>query len=314
MDAIGQLAGRVDELAAAGPRRPALGRAARGVRRAAARRDRRLGAAGRRAARPDRGPRAARARPRAGRPPPRGLPDRARLRRRRRPGRRAKAPAGRRSSPRTCARCTGWRSRGVGEDAGAWRTRNLPPLADGTIPPPHWMVPFETETAVGRLALGEPTTGAARAGPRDRPLRAAAAVPERNGRVARLVANLLAYRRGLPPLVLDARARARLRRGAARRRRAATSTRWRAWSAGRWCAGSSGCATPPNRADELRPLAAFAGGRRAPTRSTKRPSAAGCASCGATAGCTRPQPGSRPTAGAGASRKLRRSARTAEHR
>ncbi len=96
---------------------------------------------------------------------------------------------------------------GGGPEGGAWRTRNLPPLPDGTIPPPYWMVPFETETAVGRLALGDTDPA---------PLALARAIarfvrlrpfPNANGRVARLVANLLAYRRQLPPLVLDARAR-----------------------------------------------------------------------------------------------------------
>jgi hypothetical protein len=97
--------------------------------------------------------------------------------------------------------------RGLADDAGAWRTRTVPPLADGTVPPPHWLVPFETETYVGRLALGadDPV-----------PLALARAIarlvrlqpfPSGNGRVARLVANLLAYRRGLPPVVLDSRAR-----------------------------------------------------------------------------------------------------------
>ena len=96
---------------------------------------------------------------------------------------------------------------GGGPEGGTWRTRNLPPLPDGTIPPPYWMVPFETETAVGRLALGDTDPA---------PLALARAIarfvrlrpfPSANGRVARLVANLLAYRRQLPPLVLDARAR-----------------------------------------------------------------------------------------------------------
>jgi Fic family protein len=97
--------------------------------------------------------------------------------------------------------------RGISDDAGAWRTKTVPPLADGTVPPPHWLVPFETETYVGRLALGADDPA---------PLALARAVarlvrlqpfPNANGRVARLVANLLAYRRGLPPIVLDARAR-----------------------------------------------------------------------------------------------------------
>ncbi|HEX3468733.1 MAG TPA: Fic family protein [Candidatus Elarobacter sp.] len=97
--------------------------------------------------------------------------------------------------------------RGLADDAGAWRTRTVPPLAGGTVPPPHWLVPFETETYVGRLALGagEPA-----------PLALSHAIARLvrlqpfasgNGRVARLVANLLAYRRGLPPIVLDSRAR-----------------------------------------------------------------------------------------------------------
>lgn len=97
--------------------------------------------------------------------------------------------------------------RGIADDAGAWRTRTVPPLADGTVPPPHWMVPFETETYVGRLALGadDPAPLAlARAAARLVRLQPFA---NGNGRVARLVANLLAYRRGLPPIVLDARAR-----------------------------------------------------------------------------------------------------------
>ena len=96
---------------------------------------------------------------------------------------------------------------GISDDAGAWRTSNLPALADGTVPPPHWMVPFETETTVGRLALGETESA---------PLAIAHAIARlvwlrpfatANGRVARLTANVLAYRRGLPPLALDARAR-----------------------------------------------------------------------------------------------------------
>jgi Fic family protein len=96
---------------------------------------------------------------------------------------------------------------GISDDAGAWRTKTVPPLADGTVPPPHWLVPFETETYVGRLALGADDPA---------PLALARAIarlvrlqpfPSGNGRVARLVANLLAYRRGLPPIVLDARAR-----------------------------------------------------------------------------------------------------------
>ncbi len=97
--------------------------------------------------------------------------------------------------------------RGLRDDGGAWRTRNLSPLADGTVPPPHWMVPFETETAIGRLALEEqepPSLALAHAIARLTRLRPFATA---NGRVARLVATFLALRRGLPPPALDARAR-----------------------------------------------------------------------------------------------------------
>jgi Fic family protein len=96
---------------------------------------------------------------------------------------------------------------GISDDAGAWRTKTVPPLSDGTVPPPHWLVPFQTETYVGRLALDADDPA---------PLALARAIarlvrlqpfPSANGRVGRLVANLLAYRRGLPPIVLDARAR-----------------------------------------------------------------------------------------------------------
>ncbi len=146
---------------------------------------------------------------------------------------------------------------GGGPEGGAWRTTNLPPLADGTVPPPHWMVAFETETAVGRLALneGEPA-----------PLALAQAIarfvrlrpfPNANGRVARLVANLLAYRRGLPPLALDARARRlyvdALRAASAREVRPLTAVVSRALVRGLERLRDAAEAPP-----ELRPLAEFA--------------------------------------------------------
>jgi Fic family protein len=98
-------------------------------------------------------------------------------------------------------------TRGLVEDPGTWRTRTVPPLPDGTVPPPHWLVTFETETYVGRLTLD---------GEAPAPLAVARAIARLvrlqpfasgNGRVARLVANLLLARRRLPPLVLDGRAR-----------------------------------------------------------------------------------------------------------
>jgi Fic family protein len=147
--------------------------------------------------------------------------------------------------------------RGLSDDAGAWRTKTLPPLADGTVPPPHWLVPFETETYVGRLALDAEAPA---------PLALARAIarlvrlqpfPNGNGRVARLVANLLAYRRGLPPIVLDARARhayaAALR--AALAGDASVLARVVGTALGRGLERLRDAIEP---VDELRPLAAFA--------------------------------------------------------
>jgi Fic family protein len=153
-------------------------------------------------------------------------------------------------------------SRGIADDAGAWRTRTVPPLADGTVPPPHWMVPFETETYVGRLALGadDPAPLAlARAAAR---LVRLQPFSNGNGRVARLVANLLAYRRGLPPIVLDARARRAY--GAALRAALAGDATPLARVIGNALArGLERLRDVVEPVDELHPLAAFAPDGRA---------------------------------------------------
>jgi Fic family protein len=152
--------------------------------------------------------------------------------------------------------------RGIADDAGAWRTRTVPPLADGTVPPPHWMVPFETATYVGRLALGadDPAPLAlARAAARLVRLQPFA---NGNGRVARLVANLLAYRRGLPPIVLDARGRRAY--GAALRAAPAGDATPLARVIGNALArGLERLRDVVEPVDELHPLAAFAPDGRA---------------------------------------------------
>ncbi|HEY0393179.1 MAG TPA: Fic family protein [Candidatus Elarobacter sp.] len=149
--------------------------------------------------------------------------------------------------------------RGLSDEAGAWRTKTVPPFADGTVPPPHWLVPFETETYVGRLALD---------GDAPAPLALARAIgrlvrlqpfPNGNGRVARLVANLLAYRRGLPPVVLDSRAR-RAYAGALRAALAGDASplaRVLGTALGRGLERLRDVIEPVG---ELRPLAAFAAG------------------------------------------------------
>jgi Fic family protein len=148
--------------------------------------------------------------------------------------------------------------RRISDDAGAWRTKTLPPLADGTVPPPHWLVPFETETYVGRLALGADDPA---------PLALARAVarlvrlqpfPSANGRVARLVANLLAYRRGLPPIVLDARAR-RSYSAALRSALAGDATPLARVIGHALARGLERLRDAIEPVDELQPLASFAG-------------------------------------------------------
>ncbi|HZW54273.1 MAG TPA: Fic family protein [Candidatus Elarobacter sp.] len=151
--------------------------------------------------------------------------------------------------------------RGIADDAGAWRTKTVPPLADGTVPPPHWLVPFETETYVGRLALDADAPA---------PLALARAIarlvrlqpfPSGNGRVARLVANLLAYRRGLPPIVLDSRARRAY--AAALRAALAGDASVLARVVGTALArGLEKLRDAVEPVDELHPLAAFATGGR----------------------------------------------------
>ena len=74
-----------------------------------------------------------------------------------------------------------------------------------------------------------------------------------------------------------------------------TQRRWRALSDMRWDAGSSGCATRSNRSTSFT-RSLRSPGRAAPTGSTKRRSEGGCAWCAATAGSTRPRRGSPRTA------------------
>ncbi len=87
---------------------------------------------------------------------------------------------------------------------GAWRTQTLPPLGSGMVPPPFWLVPRETAAFVDRYAAGPAATGSpllwvAEAHERFERLRPFAAG---NGRVGRLVANLLLRRLGLPPFIV----------------------------------------------------------------------------------------------------------------
>jgi Fic/DOC family protein len=88
-----------------------------------------------------------------------------------------------------------------GRAPGAWRERNLGAVRSGLVPPPHWLVPREVAAFVDRVAPGPPPGAGPLlwiAGAHARLLRIQP-FDGGNGRVARLVANLLLARLGLPP-------------------------------------------------------------------------------------------------------------------
>jgi Fic family protein len=94
---------------------------------------------------------------------------------------------------------------------GAWRTTTARPLPSGVVPPPAWLVGRELSAFVERIALG-PDAAA-------QPLDWVAAAHQRfarihpfekaNGRVVRLLTNLLLARLGLPSFAVRGRAAAR---------------------------------------------------------------------------------------------------------
>jgi Fic family protein len=97
--------------------------------------------------------------------------------------------------------------RAHGERPGAWRSTTLVPFPSGMVAPPAWLVPREIAAYCERLVAG-PAAGTAPVGW----VAAAHARFERihpfstaNGRVGRLVANLLLRRLGLPSLVVRSR-------------------------------------------------------------------------------------------------------------
>ncbi len=90
--------------------------------------------------------------------------------------------------------------RRTSDAAGSWRERNLPAVRSGLVPPPHWLVPREIAAFTDRFAGGPPVripplvwvAGAHARFLRIQPF------DQGNGRVARLVANLLLRRIGWP--------------------------------------------------------------------------------------------------------------------
>ncbi|HEY0798632.1 MAG TPA: Fic family protein [Candidatus Baltobacteraceae bacterium] len=98
-------------------------------------------------------------------------------------------------------------TRGVSDlTARRWRRRTLPAFPNGVVPPPPWQVPGEIRAFVDRVAVGPPG--------QTPPILWVASALERftrlqpfdgaNGRVGRLVINLLLRRLGLPPFIVPA--------------------------------------------------------------------------------------------------------------
>ena len=103
--------------------------------------------------------------------------------------------------------------RRTGVAPGSWRERNVAAVRSGLVPPAHWLVPREVASFADRFAAGP--------GPRAQPIAWVAGAHARllriqpfdggNGRVARLVANLLLRRLGWPPAAFAGRLAARYR-------------------------------------------------------------------------------------------------------
>lgn len=101
---------------------------------------------------------------------------------------------------------------------GAWRQTTIPASADGIVAPPAWLVARDLGAFVEQFASGPPVAEStlvwvARAHARFSRIRP---FTRGNGRVARLLANLLLRRLGLPPFLVSARERPRYERALAR--------------------------------------------------------------------------------------------------
>ena len=97
--------------------------------------------------------------------------------------------------------------RRTGKAPGAWRERNVPSVRSGLVPPPHWLVPREVASLVDRVARGPATPEQSLAWVALAHGRLLRVQPfdGGNGRVARLLANLLLRRLGLPPAAFPRR-------------------------------------------------------------------------------------------------------------
>jgi hypothetical protein len=87
-----------------------------------------------------------------------------------------------------------------------WRRTNLPPVREGMVTTPHWLIEFEMSALVDRIGSGPRSDGELFTWLADAYERLERIRPfiEGNGRVARLVVNLLLARLGFPPATLAA--------------------------------------------------------------------------------------------------------------
>jgi hypothetical protein len=85
-----------------------------------------------------------------------------------------------------------------------WRRTNLPPVREGMVTTPHWLIEFEMSTFVDRIGSGPRQDGELFMWLADAYERLERIRPfvEGNGRLARLVVNLLLARTGFPPATI----------------------------------------------------------------------------------------------------------------
>jgi len=86
----------------------------------------------------------------------------------------------------------------------AWRRTNLPPVREGMVTTPHWLIEFEMSTLVERIGSGPSREDVLFTWLADAYERLERIRPfiDGNGRVARLVVNLLLSRLGYPPATI----------------------------------------------------------------------------------------------------------------
>ena len=87
---------------------------------------------------------------------------------------------------------------------GSWRRANLPPIREGMVTLPHWLIEFEMSALVDRIGGGPPERIGLFAWLADVYERFERIRPfvEANGRVARLLTNTLLARLGYPPATI----------------------------------------------------------------------------------------------------------------